>query len=395
MLGAPEQSHLCANKGRQQQGVGLVCASPSPRTLDLAAGTWPGGFCLAQVGGQEGPRLRPSQSSRRNRSFGEALATSSHQQPPQSTGGCVTPSGSFECLLQDTPATVGGGDINLLPTLCCRKSAQDLTAPRAVGLQPPRWDVGEQRVQPGSCRAAQGITRHTARPGNADLALRAPTGTNFQNRPQKSAPSRASEEPDLPCSALPSLRRMTGMIRSRHSEAIPESHLRTEAPDTHLPQNGLSTQPCSSPIPSTPRQLSRYQQRPTTQERTGEPGTGRGQLGGHQPFFWFRDRGHALAAHHCTYLPLDLSPEAVRWPSSIRSPSVCQVLPARPHQCHLRLSLAAPQPPLSQGTAQAGSGHQSQAVPSHRGRAVPAHSPIRPHRAVGGPQQGREAGECR
>lgn len=42
-LGAPEQSHLCANKGSQQQGVGLACASLSPRTLGLAAGTWPGG----------------------------------------------------------------------------------------------------------------------------------------------------------------------------------------------------------------------------------------------------------------------------------------------------------------------------------------------------------------
>lgn len=224
------------------------------------------------------PRGTPAASFSVFKKEPEFLGSTGHQQPPQSTGGCLTPPGSFECLLQDT---AGGGDINLLPTLCRRKSAQDLTAPRAVGLQPLRWDAGEQRVQPGSCRAAQGITRHTARPGNADLALRAPTGTNFQNRPQKSAPSSASEEPDLPCSALPSLRRMTGMIRSRRSEAIPESHLRTEAPDTHLPQNGLSTQPCSSPIPSTPQQLSRYQQRPTTQERTGEPGTGRGQLGGH------------------------------------------------------------------------------------------------------------------
>lgn len=92
----------------------------------------------------------------------EILGSTGCQQPPQSTEGCLTPPGSFECLLQDTPATAGGGDTNLLPTLCRRKSAEDLKAPRVVGPQPPRWDAGSRRcsLAPAEQHRASCGTQH-------------------------------------------------------------------------------------------------------------------------------------------------------------------------------------------------------------------------------------------
>lgn len=56
------------------------------------------------------------------------------------------------------------------------------------------------------------------------------------------------------------------MIRSRRSKAIPESHLRTEAPDTHLTQNGFTTRPRSHP---TPPGTAAAQQVPAAPEHTG------------------------------------------------------------------------------------------------------------------------------